>query len=275
MISGRDSSFSRPTAAQIPIIKNAGVSIWNVYVATKPNVGLAAPWSKSDIDIVRALGSQPIAYVSGWDDPVALKQLAQQWDIKLALDVEAGIRGDGPWVDSFLAASDAGLYGTASVHTHTAPFHILAAYPGFDPKATWSPTVKRPNTPVGWQWRGTHTEFGLIVDSLWLDDWFGGSGMATIDPTDPVAVTVGKLAYLFLGAPDGAQAELTNRARSTDDAVVRAIPLTLQAIQTAIQNVSVPIVDVNALAAALASDAAFLAAIADAVVAEASKRLSS
>ena len=94
------------------------------------------------------------------------------WNVRLCLDVEGGIRPDGPWVQPWLSASGAGLYGNAPVHGgRTAAFHVLAAYVA-DPQATWSGAA--PGTPCGWQWRGTHSEFGIGVDRGWYDDWFLG-----------------------------------------------------------------------------------------------------
>lgn len=169
MIKGLDSS-TMPTAAQARAAAAAGIRLWSGYLQTRANVGLYAPWTKAGFDCARLCGSTPIAFCSGWDDPVACKALAAAWGVRLCLDVEGGIRGDGPWVQGWLNASGAGLYGNAPVHNKIAPFHILAAYPGLDPKATWSGAG--PGTPCGWQFQGTHTEFGVGVDRGWYDDWF-------------------------------------------------------------------------------------------------------
>ena len=101
--------------------------------------------------------------------------------IMLCLDVEPKIRGDGPWVQDWLSASGAGLYGNAPVFTgRRAAFYVLAWYPKRDPARTWivDPRYPRPNGPCGWQWRGTHTEFGRGVDRGWYDDWFAPQGAA-------------------------------------------------------------------------------------------------
>jgi hypothetical protein len=180
MIAGLDSAEpqNRPTAAMIPQLKAAGIRIWGGYIATRGGVNLLSAWDLGSFDIVRQLDSTPLAFCSGLDDPVALKALATDWRVRLCLDNESGFRLDGPWVQPFLDASGAGLYGNAPVHVgRNAPFHILADYPCTppqlcDPGTTWRDTVPRPPTPTGWQWAGTHTEFGLSVDRAWYDDWF-------------------------------------------------------------------------------------------------------
>jgi hypothetical protein len=116
-----------------------------------------------------------------------MKAQGAAWDVPICLDVEGGIRASGPWVPSWLATSGAGLYGNPPVHPGmTAAFHVLAAYPGYDPNASWSGS--RPASPCGWQFQGTHGEFGVSVDRGWYDDWFGnlfsaGSGSLGEDMT--------------------------------------------------------------------------------------------
>ena len=182
MIAGLDSSFDRPTPAQVAQASAAGVRVWGGYLATRPNVGLAAPWDLASFDAVRPLGGVPLAFCSGWDDPTALRTLAQQWAVRLCLDVEDRIRPDGTWVDPFLGASGAGLYGLnsplGSVHYHAAAFHVGAYYPSSgDPGATWFGPRPADGAPCAWQWQDTHPEFGLSVDRGWYDDWFGGSNV--------------------------------------------------------------------------------------------------
>ena len=170
---GLDSSFATPTAGQVANAKAAGIFGWSGYLATRPNVGLAHPWTQADFQTVLQGGLFSIAFCSGYDDPVACKNLAAAWGVKLCLDVEGGIRGDGSWVQPWLDASGAGLYGNEPVHPNrNAAFHILAAYFGSDPNATWYSGYPRPSGPVAWQWRGTHNEFGATVDRGWYDDWF-------------------------------------------------------------------------------------------------------
>jgi hypothetical protein len=181
MIAGLDSA-TPPTAAQAQAAAAAGVRLWSGYLESQPNVGLYRPWSQAEFEIARLCGATPIAYASGWDNAAACKALAAAWNVRLCLDVEGGIRGNGAWVQGWLDASGAGLYGNLPVHPgRNAAFNILASYPGFDPQATWDPRQLAPTVPTGWQWQGTHSEFGVGVDRGWFDDWFvslysGGGG---------------------------------------------------------------------------------------------------
>jgi hypothetical protein len=203
MIAAVDSSADAPTVESAHAARAAGVRVWGGYLASKPNVGLYAPWQRWQFDLARLCGGMPLAFCSGRDDPRSLRTLAAEWGVRLTLDVEPGIRGDGAWVPAFLEASGAGLYGLLAVHHWPAPFHIMADYPGYDPGRVWLTDV-RPDTPLGWQWWGTHQEFGRSVDRLWLDDWFGG-GPEMLDPNDAVVLKLeGKidqaLNFLFYGA---------------------------------------------------------------------------
>lgn len=164
-----------PSAAQARAAAASGYRKWSGYLATQPNVGLARAWSQAEFENARLCGSQPIAYCSGWDDPGAIQALAAAWNVLPCLDNEGGIRPDGAWAQNWLDASGAGIYGNAPVHRLRARFHVLAAYPtSGDPSgASWNYTA-RPAGPCGWQWAGTHTQFGLGVDSTWFDDWFAG-----------------------------------------------------------------------------------------------------
>lgn len=185
MIRGLDSSFDAPTLDQARAAKAAGVGIWWGYLATVQRAGafhLAAPWSELAFWNVLQAGLRAGAFVSGWDDPVALRELGGRWGVPLlALDDEDGIRdlsapGVADWRPPFLGALGGGLYGLRARHNIAAPFHIVARYPGGDPQASWDPDAgPRPPTPCGWQSRGTHTEFGLSVDSGWYDDSFAGA----------------------------------------------------------------------------------------------------
>jgi hypothetical protein len=178
MISGLDSAIP-PTAAQIMAAKAAGFQIWSGYLSTAPFDGqshfrLMRPWSRAEFEIARQCGETPIAYASGWDDPVALKAIAADWKLRLCLDDESGIRPDGTWVQPWIDASASGLYGNGWVHTNRhAAFHILAGYPtsGDPAGASWDSSL-RPAGPCGWQWAGSHDFAGVTVDSSWLDNWF-------------------------------------------------------------------------------------------------------
>lgn len=178
MIAGLDSSDGRPSPAQAAAAYAAGVRLWGGYLGTRPGLGLASLWDKASFDVVLNAGMVAIAYCSGLDDPAGVRALADAWGVLLGVDVEPGIRDDGPWVPGFLrAAAPCGLYGLASVHYQTgepvgrgAAWNVVANYPGFDPGATWVSGLPPPAAPHGWQWQGTHTEFGVSVDSMWLED---------------------------------------------------------------------------------------------------------
>ena len=173
MIAGLDSSTSVPTSAQLADAKARGVKLWSGYLATRSGVGLLHPWSQEEFARVRKAGLAALGFCSGRDDPVACKRRAAEWGVRLCLDVEQGIRSDGPWVQPWLNDSGAGLYGNAPVFSgRKAAFYVFAAYPGIDPQRTWPQTPARPNGPCAWQWQGTHTEFGCLVDRGWYDDWF-------------------------------------------------------------------------------------------------------
>src|SRR5258706_407064 len=106
MLAGRDSAFP-PSPSTISAEVAGGIRVGGGYISTAPYDGyshfqLYHPWPKEGFDYLRALGGKPIAFCSGWDNPNLLKILAQQWDVRLCLDVENGIRGDGPWVEGFL-----------------------------------------------------------------------------------------------------------------------------------------------------------------------------
>lgn len=205
-------SAAPPTQAQAQAAAAAGVSGWNGYIATRAGLGLLRPWSQAEFDVVRhALPAQPIGFCSGWDDPVLVRSLASQYGVRLCLDVESGIRDDGPWVDAFLAASGAGLYGLLSVHYHPAPFHVVADYLGYDPGASW-PVGKGggpgPGLATGWQWQNSHQEFGVEVDRGWYDDWFlngaapsSAGGFFTSGGDDMVALSTpaGRLDLIYVG----------------------------------------------------------------------------
>jgi hypothetical protein len=172
VISGLDSA-TPPTPAQAREARAAGVGLWSGYIATKANVNLLNPWKREEFQAVQQVfGTPPVAFCSGWDDPAAVRALAASWGVRHCLDVEDGIRSDGSWVQPWLDASGAGLYGHQSVFTgRRAPFFIMSGYPGHDPGSTWAGMP--PPVPHGWQWLGTHVEFGVAVDGGWYDEWFG------------------------------------------------------------------------------------------------------
>lgn len=212
MIVGLDSAYA-PTVLEAQAAHDAGTRLWSGYLATRPQVGLYHAWTHADFDRARLCGGTPIAFASGWDDPVGCKALAAEWNVRLCLDVESGIRGDGGWVQTWLDASGAGLYGVANVHTNRrAPFHVLAWYIA-DPGATWS-SYGRPASPCGWQWWNSHSAFGVTVDQGYYDDWFLGSTTATAVSEVEVDLTADESRWLhelhdaYL-KPDGATANGT------------------------------------------------------------------
>lgn len=172
MIVGLDSA-TPPTPAQAHAAKAAGIKLWNGYLSEIPQRdGLYRPWSRAEFEAAKLVNPRPIAFTSGWDNPVDMKAIAADYGLLLGLDVERLIRDDGPWVQPWLDASGAGLYGIRSVHVgRRAAFHVAAFYPGSDPRATY-PGGWPGSGPCGWQWLNTHTEFGLGVDRGWYDDVF-------------------------------------------------------------------------------------------------------
>jgi hypothetical protein len=122
-----------------------------------------------------------LAFVSGNQDPNAIRGWSLATGVVTVVDVERFIREDGPWLDGWLATSGSGLYGNGSVHFEPgqpvgrgAACNIFAGYYGYDPQATWPGWLPRPHL-CGWQEQGTHTEFGIAVDASWMDDQIGGT----------------------------------------------------------------------------------------------------
>lgn len=188
MIRGLDSSFDRPTSAILAQARAAGVQVWGGYlvslsdevvlaarnVGTPGLLGLAAPWTIAEFGDVLDAGLRAIGFCSGNDDAAAVGEKARANGILPCLDDEDGIRAiAGGWQQGWLNAAQAGHYGGEFAATTHAPFQIVAYYPGQDPESTWPGWLPRPAAEAyGWQWQGSHQEFGITVDSLWLDDWF-------------------------------------------------------------------------------------------------------
>lgn len=189
MLAGLDSAYA-PPAGVIAQEYALGRRVWAGYFAG-PNI--LHGWSQADFAAIKAGGMSTFAYCSGWADPAAMRAQSDAWQVPICLDVEGLIRSDGNWVQGWLDAASSGLYGNAGVfRNRSAAFYVIAAYPGVDPGATWPSYMTRPTDgPCGWQWNGSHAEFGFNVDSSWLDDAFlqvfgpgGGTipGMAGVDP---------------------------------------------------------------------------------------------
>lgn len=169
----RDMAYP-PSDAQIAQFKAQGISGIAGYFKFG-NDGVLNGWADSDFQRIIAGGLGTIAFCSGWADPVACKTRAASLGIQICLDDESGMRGDGTWVQAWLDASGAGLYGNNPVFAgRRAAFYIWAGYFGYNPNLTWPGWEPRPNGPTGWQWQGTHNENGISVDSDWFDDAIGG-----------------------------------------------------------------------------------------------------
>ena len=266
MIAALDSSFDAPTLAQAQAARGAGVQAWGGYLATQQQEGafnLAAPWSRMAFWNVQQAGLRAIAFCSGWDDPGTLRQLAAEWNVLLLADVEDAIRGDGPWVGPFLEASGAGLYGLLEVHRWPAPYRIVASYSAGCTGTTW-PAPSPPVEPHGWQCQGTHRDpvTGLSVDSMRLDDWFGGgflvslSDAQVLDMYDNTARTLSILA-------NGFQVDHAGTPEPASDP--EWLPQQVNAILAALEKLQQPAVDPAALAAALAAQPGFVDTVAGAV----------
>lgn len=209
MIRGLDSSFDRPTPVILAQARAAGVQVWGGYLVSRSDAdvlaarnrgegmfGLAAPWTVAELMDVLDAGLRCIAFCSGWDNPIAVGVKARVNGLLPCLDDEEGIRPVGGWEQAWLDDAQAGHYGGTGAHSTRALFQIVADYPGFDPELTWPSWLPLPAGPVGWQWQGSHQEFGITVDSLWLDDWFaprGGAqmGAGSIITIDGLTVAAG------------------------------------------------------------------------------------
>src|SRR5579859_2786874 len=199
MLEGRD-SLTPPSAAVIQAAHGTGViKIWSGGFA---GPGIAYDYSDAEFKLILGGGLGSIAFCSGWADPLVMKARAAALGIVICLDVENGIRPDGDWVQGWLDASGAGLYGNAGVFVgRRAAFYILADYPrtGDPGGESWPSWVPRPSGLCGWQWAGTHLEFGINVDSTWFDDGFLGlfGGL-------PINHAEGNMPNLLLRASDKA-----------------------------------------------------------------------
>lgn len=253
MIRAVDSSASRPGQSQIAQAARDGLGMWCGYLAVLSNVGLYAPWDDASIARVKALPARPIMFASGRDDPVAIRNRAAALGVLVGLDVESGIRGDGDWVQGWLDAAGAGLYGALSVHWHPggrrAAFNIVADYPGQDPGRIWPPGIPRPDGdgPLGWQWQGTHDAWGCSVDALWLDDRFAGGGdVAQLDDIQASVNDQWAMAVDGVGSNTG-RVPLIATANAKLDAVLAALGVE----KAAIAALGTPVIDEAALIAAL------------------------
>ncbi len=168
-IPGRDSSAFLPDDAGLRQAYADGIRLWAGYFA---GPGIWVGWPDSNFLRIKAAGMQSLAFCSGGSDPVACRARADRLGILFGTDTEANIPDGGQaWLDT---AGTAGAYGGAAVMTRRAAWHIVADYRAI-PGDTWPSYLARPAGPLGWQYLGTHSEYGGSVDSSRLDDWFGGT----------------------------------------------------------------------------------------------------
>lgn len=242
-------SLLPPTSDDIVRARNTGIQVWNGYLSVNANVNLPTPsWARGDFATAQTLSPSPLAFVSGWDDPLAIKTLAAAWGVRPTLLVMDGIRTEGSWIKGFLTDSGAGIAGPAQIHHWDAPWHVLVASPGYDPQATWNGAA--PNTPNGWQWDITHG---------WYDDWYLGDD-DMFDATD--RTTLGNVAVAASTAATLAPQlqQQMNVLTTTVDALQGAVarlsgpaPVNTDALAQALVPLLTPhLTDVSALAAALA-----------------------
>ena len=158
VVRGLDSSFDAPTPSQARAAYQAGYRAWGGYLGSRDGLGLAVRWTRAQFQVVQDEGLTAIAFCSGYDNPDWIREAAAAWGVVPCVDVERGIREDGPWVRPWVLQAQCGLYGAMSVHYETgepagrsALFNILAWYPGWDPQATWFDAIEmRPPGPCGW-----------------------------------------------------------------------------------------------------------------------------
>ena len=151
-----------------------------------PGPGIDSTWTETDFARIRAAGLGSIAYASGRADPLAQRALAKSWRVIGCLDVEASIRGDGPWVQPWLDASGFGIYHEAYRDPpYRAPFHIIAEYVASDPGSSWPPGLPRPAGPTGWQWMANVALYATNLDRCRFDPALYGPSSPPPPPEDP------------------------------------------------------------------------------------------
>jgi hypothetical protein len=211
MIVGLDSSFSVPTLEQARAAYAAGVRAWGGYFGSRDGLGLAVRWNRMSFWNIQQAGLRAIAFCSGWDDPDWIRQTAAEWGVLACVDVESGIREDGSWVMPWVQRAQSGLYGSMATHYEIgepagrgAQFNIMAWYPGYDPGSVWFDAIRlRPPGRCGWQWLGTHDEFGCTVDRGWYDDWFAGAHSSDEIPVATIPQAGGEGSMILLRSADG------------------------------------------------------------------------
>lgn len=256
MIVGLD-SLTPPTPDQVQLAKAAGIGVWHGWLGIHTNAYLPAVWTQTNFQTVQTLSPSPVGFVSGWDDPLALKALGAAWGVRPCLLVQDGIRTEGSWVGRFLTDSGAGLAGPAAIHHWTAPFHILIATPGYDPQTIWNGA--QPDTPNGWQWSTVHQEFGADVNRGWYHDWFLGDDdmfdtddRSTLTSVNTAVGTVATTVPLLQQKLDTQQATLDALQRQVQQLTGPA-PVNTDALASALVPLLAPhLTDVATLATQLA-----------------------
>lgn len=230
LLAGKDSAYA-PTDAQLDAFYAAGVRVFGGYIKLG-NDGIYHGWTAADFARVKAHGMVAVAYMSGWDDPTQARAVATSWGVSVVIvDIENGIRPDGTWVQGWLNTAHAGEYGNAAVHHYTATIHEDAGYFGYDPKASWPAWIARPAGVCGWQWQGSHGEFGLTVDSAWWDDSIAGAlagdsahSIGGSEITPQLANVLIRLSYFQIRGGEPSPTELNNwLAKCTDDASTESV----------------------------------------------------
>ncbi len=186
-VAGLDSSYDVPNVVAIARAHAAGVGAWMGYgtVPYPPGQGAAHVWPDTAFLAIEQGGLRTAAFFFGTADPLACAACCARLGIAGFLDVEPP-RPDGAWVGTWLARSGLGLYGLRPTLLHWRghyPAAILADYPDSgDPHAD-HPADLNLGVPQGWQWQGTHSEFGCSVDRGTYDlRIFGGQPVAATIP---------------------------------------------------------------------------------------------
>jgi hypothetical protein len=152
-------------------------------------------WPDDAFARVKRAGLTAVGYASGWGDPHLLHDRATRLGVIGCLDVEAGIRGDGPWVGSWLAdAPGFGIYGAQTLMQKPAAFHQLAKWSAGSGSDGGAPG----NLGIydGWQYAGNVGRYGMRVDlAVWRDS-FGEDD----DVTGPQAEQLAQVHSFALGA---------------------------------------------------------------------------
>src|SRR5262249_12507723 len=128
----------------------------------------------------------------------------------------------------------------------------------WDPQMTWPWWLPATGRPTGWQFCGTHDEFGLSVDRSWLDDWFApaltsnpiGGGMTPEDHqtlSDINVRTAELYNYLRYGADSAGNHEYDRDRLAELTAAVQALPATTANLQPVLDAIAALKADLDGL----------------------------